>query len=64
VIGTTGDPATPVEQAERVAETLADGHLVVFDGEGHTVYPGDPCVDEVVDAYLLEGTLPAEGTVC
>jgi pimeloyl-ACP methyl ester carboxylesterase len=64
VVGTTGDPATPLEQAERVAAGLADGHLLVFDGEGHTAYGQSPCVDAAVEAYLLDGTLPPAGTVC
>jgi pimeloyl-ACP methyl ester carboxylesterase len=64
VLGTTGDPATPVEQAERVAAGLADGHLLVFDGEGHTAYGRDACVDRVVEAYLVDGSLPAPGARC
>jgi hypothetical protein len=64
VIGTTGDPATPVEQAERVAAGLADGHLLVFDGEGHTAYSSSPCVQDAVEAYLVDGTLPADGARC
>jgi pimeloyl-ACP methyl ester carboxylesterase len=64
VVGTTGDPATPLEQAERVAEQLADGHLLVFDGEGHTAYGQSACVDGHVERYLLDGTLPPPGTVC
>ncbi len=63
VIGTTGDAATPVEQAERVAANLAEGHLLVLDGEGHTAY-GDPCINDAVAAYLLDGVLPAEGARC
>jgi pimeloyl-ACP methyl ester carboxylesterase len=64
VLGTTGDPATPVEQAERVAAGLADGHLVVYEGEGHTAYGRDECVDEVVEAYLIDGDVPADGARC
>ncbi len=63
VIGTTGDAATPVEQAESVAANLAEGHLLVLDGEGHTAY-GNPCINAAVAAYLLEGELPAEGARC
>lgn len=64
VIGTTGDPATPVAQAEAVAEMLADGHLVVFDGAGHTAYFSSACVQEIVAGYLLDGEVPADGTRC
>jgi hypothetical protein len=64
VIGTTGDAATPLAQAEQVAANLADGHLLVYDGEAHTAYGRTACIDDLVDAYLLTGALPPEGTVC
>jgi pimeloyl-ACP methyl ester carboxylesterase len=64
VVGTTGDAATPLEQAERVAATLADGHLLVYEGDAHTAYGRVACIDEAVHAYLLTGALPREGTRC
>jgi len=64
VVGTTGDAATPLAQAERVAANLADGHLLVYDGDAHTAYGRVECIDDAVHAYLLDGTLPAEGTRC
>lgn len=64
VIGTTGDPATPFEQAEAVAAGLADGHLLVWEGEGHTAYSASDCIQERVTAYLVDGALPADGERC
>ncbi len=64
VVGTTGDPATPYEQAPKLAEMLGAGQLLTWDGEGHTAYPQTTCVTRAVDAYLLNLTVPAEGTVC
>jgi pimeloyl-ACP methyl ester carboxylesterase len=64
VIGSTGDAATPLEQAERVAENLAEGHLVVREGEGHTAYGSSECVRDIVGAFLIDGTVPADGTRC
>ncbi|WP_130012634.1 alpha/beta hydrolase [Serinicoccus sediminis] len=65
VIGTTRDPATPYEWAEGLAETLDSGVLLSYDGDGHTAYGrSNDCVDDAVDAYLLEGTVPADGTTC
>ncbi|MCS6712216.1 alpha/beta fold hydrolase [Brachybacterium sp. EF45031] len=65
VIGTTGDPATPYEWAESLSEQLTSGTLVTFDGNGHTAYGrSGGCVEEAVDAYLLEGTVPEDGLVC
>ncbi|WP_462418574.1 alpha/beta hydrolase [Kytococcus sp. Marseille-QA3725] len=59
VVGTTRDPATPLEWAEDTAQGLDNGHLLTRDGDGHTAYRrGSECVDEAVDAYLLSGTVP------
>jgi predicted alpha/beta hydrolase family esterase len=54
IVGTTGDPATPYEQAVSLAELLG-GKLVTLRGEGHTAYGSNTCVTSIVDAYL-EGT--------
>lgn len=57
-IGTTGDPATPVEWAENMHELVPGSSLLVYEGEGHLAYrPGADCVTDLVDAYLLEGEL-------
>ena len=35
------------------------------DGDGHTGYnSGNDCVDEAVEAYLLDGTPPDDGLEC
>ena len=65
VVGTTRDPATPYEWAQTVAGTLDSGRLLTYEGDGHTAYRrGDDCIDRAVDAYLLRGELPPEGTRC
>ena len=65
VVGTTRDPATPMRWAESLAEQLESGVLIRRDGDGHTGYnAGNGCVDEAVEAYLLEGTVPADGLSC
>ncbi|WP_328536832.1 alpha/beta hydrolase [Streptomyces sp. NBC_00344] len=67
VVGTTGDPATPFEGARRMAGELGPGVgvLLVNKGEGHGAYNGgSECVTRTVNAYLLEGKVPADGTVC
>jgi pimeloyl-ACP methyl ester carboxylesterase len=65
VIGTTDDVATPYEGAVTLADTLRSGVLLTNDGVGHTVYgQGNVCIDDAINAYLLEGTAPVEGTVC
>ncbi|MBK0418632.1 alpha/beta fold hydrolase [Leucobacter sp. CSA1] len=64
VVGTTGDPATPYRWAESLAEQLESGVLVTYRGEGHTAYGENACVDETVDAYLVDGTVPAADPQC
>jgi pimeloyl-ACP methyl ester carboxylesterase len=65
VVGTTRDPATPYESAQALAAQLDSGHLLTYDGDGHTAYRlGSSCVDRAVDAYLLDGTVPADGVRC
>lgn len=64
VIGNTGDAATPYEQAVKVADTLQSGHLITYEGQGHTSFGSSDCVDDAVRAYLVDLTLPADGTTC
>lgn len=65
VVGTTGDSATPYEQAVRMARQLEPAGLLTLDGPGHgAVSGGNPCINEVVDKFFADGTLPEEGKTC
>ncbi|WP_399886324.1 alpha/beta hydrolase [Streptomyces sp. BBFR51] len=67
LVGNTGDPATPYEGAARMAERLgkAVGVELTYEGEGHGAYDsGNTCVQNAVNAYLLNGKLPKSGTTC
>ena len=65
VVGTTGDSATPYEQAVSMAEQLESGTLLTLDGAGHGAVSGDNgCIGKAVDEYLYEGKAPKEGTTC
>lgn len=66
VIGITGDHATPFQYAEALVDELGNARLLTLDGQGHAAsYSGrSTCIDDAVTAYLLDGDLPAEGTVC
>ena len=65
VVSSTHDPATPYQWGVDLASTLDNGHLLTNDGWGHTAYHANGnCISRAVDAYLLAGTLPADGTVC
>jgi hypothetical protein len=52
VIGTTGDPATPYEQAIALSGLLSGAKLLTLVGEGHTAYGSNDCVNKLVDDYL------------
>ena len=65
VIGTTRDPATPVQWAQHLAKLLKSGVLVTRDGDGHTGYnTGNTCVNNAVEDYLVKGTVPKNGLSC
>jgi pimeloyl-ACP methyl ester carboxylesterase len=64
VVGNTGDPATPLVNAESVADSLASGVLLVVDSEGHTAHGSNACATEIIDAYLIDLEVPEPGTRC
>lgn len=66
VVGTTGDPATPYEGARKMADELGEGVgvLLTNKGEGHGAYGVSTCVTSTVDAYFLDGKVPADGKTC
>jgi len=64
VIGTTGDPATPYQQAVSLAEILDGAKLLTLKGEGHTAYGDNSCIDSLVDAYLKDQDLGEGDLTC
>ncbi|MGV9254079.1 alpha/beta hydrolase [Streptomyces sp. NPDC003697] len=67
VVGNTGDPATPYQGARKMANALGKGVGVelTYKGQGHGAYDSkNKCVQSAVNGYLLDGRLPAAGTVC
>jgi pimeloyl-ACP methyl ester carboxylesterase len=65
LVGTRGDPATPYRWTVETAERLGDSAVVLDNhGEGHTGYSSSKCVHRKVDAFLLYGSLPPDGSSC
>ena len=65
VIGNTGDPATPYQDSVAMSQELARGRLLTVDGYGHTeLLNKSACAETYETGYLLQGTLPAAGTIC
>ena len=65
VVGTTRDPATPVEQARSLARQLDNAVLVTRNGDGHLAYhKGNSCVDTTIESYLVSGKVPRKDVHC
>ncbi len=65
LVGTRGDPATPYRWTVETAKRLGSPAVVLDNrGEGHTGYASSKCVHGKVDAFLLYGTLPPDGSSC
>ncbi len=58
VLSTTGDAATPVENAVNVAAALEGAGLVTVDETSHTAYGRNFCVRQIVADYVATGTVP------
>lgn len=64
VIGTARDPRGPLDGSRRVADTTSGALFLSWQGAGTGAYPRTPCVTGAVDALLVDGTTPVDGTLC
>lgn len=64
VLGTATDPVTPLPGTERAAGQLATGALVSWQGAGHGAFGTSPCATDSAIAFVRDGTVPRDGTVC
>ena len=64
IIGTRFDPASPYQNAVRVAQELPRGRLLTLEGWGHVAFGKSSCIAHYMDRYLVTGALPPAGTVC
>ena len=64
LVGGTGDPATPYSWAQAANQQIAGSVLLTRDGNGHVSYDKSACAKQLIDAYLIDLSLPAAGTVC
>ena len=64
VIGTTGDPATPLAASQVTADALEKGRLVTVVANQHTGYNVNECVNDTVHEYLVDLVVPEEGLRC
>ena len=64
VIGTSGDPATPLASTRKMAAALEQGVLLVVEANQHTGYGANECINTAVDSYLINLTVPVNDTIC
>lgn len=64
LVGNTNDPATPYIWAQAVHRQLSGSILITRTGDGHGGYPASSCVQRLVNAYLLNLVVPADGQTC
>jgi len=64
VVGTKGDPATPARYSPLMAEALGDAVAIEWEGAGHTATLSSQCITDIVAAYLVDVTVPVNGTTC
>jgi pimeloyl-ACP methyl ester carboxylesterase len=59
ILASTTDPATPYAGALRIMQHLTDGYLIVEPGGPHVIFGrGDPCPDDPVTTFLVDGQRP------
>lgn len=63
VTGTAADPVTPEPGTARAAAQMPSAVRISWQGSGHAALTS-PCVGEAVRAYLADGKVPADGTLC
>jgi pimeloyl-ACP methyl ester carboxylesterase len=64
VVGNFFDGITDYAGARATSRLLGDSRLLSYAGWGHTAYGRSECTSDFIDAYLLDATLPPQGTVC
>jgi pimeloyl-ACP methyl ester carboxylesterase len=61
VLNARRDPITPLNSARAVYEHLDDGYLITQRGGPHVIFGrGVNCIDDVVNAFLLDDVVPAQ----
>ena len=64
MIGNLWDPAVNYDNAVRTAGILGNARLLTSDSWGHMAYGTSACLTDTVSRYLVDGVVPARGTVC
>src|SRR5690606_1298273 len=63
VLSTAADPVTPEKGTIRAAERIPGAVRIAWQGAGHGAL-GSGCVADEVTAFLVDGAVPEDGTLC
>ena len=63
VLSTAADPVTPEKGTIRAAERIPGAVRIAWQGAGHGAL-GSGCVADEVTAFLVDGVVPEDGTLC
>lgn len=58
IVGTEGDPATPIEWTRAMTAALGDPAVIVYGGSGHTASLSRKCVTSQVTEFFISGKVP------
>ena len=64
VVGIKGDIKTLYSWAQSLAGQLDNGHLLTVEGYGHGAFDRNTCATTAITSFLVNGTMPDEGTAC
>ncbi len=64
VVGLTKDSRTLYPWAQSLTDQLDNGHLLTVEGYGHITFGRNTCATAAMTDFLVNGTIPAEGTTC
>jgi len=64
VVGITGDVQTLYSWSQSLAGQLDNGHLFTVEGYGHGAFDRNTCATTAITGFLVNGTMPDEGTTC
>ncbi len=64
VAGTATDPVTPEQGTGRAADQMPSSVSITWQGAGHGALGPSACVTDATRAFLIDGKIPVDGTLC